>query len=146
MTRKAIEEAIPHRGPMLLVDEIVTIKKGRILCRKTFRDDEYFFQGHYPDHPLVPGVILCECAMQAGGILLSNEADGLEGVPVATRMNQVRFRRMVRPGETIDIEVRLRERLANAFFLDATVRCDGKAAVRFEFACTLAPVDSDLQP
>ncbi|HEV7221548.1 MAG TPA: hypothetical protein VGN42_02545, partial [Pirellulales bacterium] len=59
-------------------------------------------------------------------------------VPVATRMNDVRFKRIVRPGETIDIEVDLVERLAGAFFLKAKVSCAGKVAVRFEFACTLA--------
>ncbi|MCH5372876.1 MAG: DUF5714 domain-containing protein, partial [Planctomycetes bacterium] len=58
MTREAIEAAIPHRPPMLLVDEIVRRDERSIVCRKTFRDGEYFFQGHYPGYPLVPGVIL----------------------------------------------------------------------------------------
>ena len=53
MTREAIHAAIPHRGPMLLVDEIVEQSEGRIVCRKTFRADEFFFQGHYPDFPIV---------------------------------------------------------------------------------------------
>ncbi len=57
-------------------------------------------------------------------------------MPVATRMNDVRFKRMVRPGETIRMEVELTERLADAFFLKAKVTVDGKVAVRFEFACT----------
>ena len=61
------------------------------------------------------------------------------GVPVATRMNNVRFKRMVKPGETIEIEVELVEQLADAFFLKAKVTCEGKMAVRLEFACTLAP-------
>ena len=63
-------------------------------------------------------------------------ADGK--VPVATRMNDVRFKRMVRPGETIRMEVELIERLADAFFLKAKVTVDGQVAVRFEFACTAA--------
>ena len=83
MNRQTIEDAIPHRGPMLLVDEIIECEDNHIICRKTFRDDEFFFQGHYPGFPLVPGVILCECAMQAGGILLAKMLDGAEGVPVA---------------------------------------------------------------
>ena len=61
-------------------------------------------------------------------------------VPVATRMNDVRFKRMVRPGETIDLEVELVERLADAFFLKAKVSVAGAVAARFEFACTLAPL------
>ncbi|MDZ4818730.1 MAG: 3-hydroxyacyl-ACP dehydratase FabZ family protein [Planctomycetota bacterium] len=139
MTIDQIHAAIPHRAPFLLVDEIVSQTADAIECRKTFRADEYFFAGHYPDYPITPGVLLCEAAMQAGAILLSQHVTGDdERVPVATRMNDVRFKRIVRPGETVDISVKLRERLADAFFLDAKVSCGGKLAVRFEFACTLA--------
>ena len=73
MTLKTIQDAIPHRAPMLLLDEVVEQTEDTIICRKTFREDEYFFQGHYPGAPLVPGVILCEVAMQAGAVLLSGE-------------------------------------------------------------------------
>ena len=140
MTRKEIEAAIPHRAPMLLVDEIVEREDERLVCRKTFRDDEFFVQGHYPGFPLVPGVILCECAMQAGAVLLSQMVQDMDGVPVVTRVNDVKFRRMVRPGETIEIDVQLKERLASAFFLNARVSCEGKVAARLEFACTIADV------
>lgn len=130
--------AIPHRPPMLLVDEIISRDEKQIVCAKTFRDGEYFFQGHYPGFPLVPGVILCEAAMQAGAILLSSYAQEGEGVPVATRLSDVKFKKMIRPGDTIRMEVELTERLANTFFLTAKVTCDGKVAVRFDFACTMA--------
>jgi 3-hydroxyacyl-[acyl-carrier-protein] dehydratase len=136
-----IHAAIPHREPFLLIDEIVSRTDTRIVCRKRFAGDEGFYAGHYPHFPLTPGVLLCEAAMQAGAVLLSASipADG-NSVPVATRMNDVRFKRPVRPGETIEIEVELTERLADAFFLKAKVTCDGKVAVRFEFACALMPV------
>jgi 3-hydroxyacyl-[acyl-carrier-protein] dehydratase len=139
MTRQAILAAIPHRDPFLLLDEILQQGESRIVCRKRFTGDEYFFAGHYPQFPLVPGVILCEAAMQAGAVLLSRFMDSQSGgVPVATRMNDVRFKQMVRPGDTIEIEVDLTERLSNAFFLAAKVSVCGKVAVRFEFACTQA--------
>jgi 3-hydroxyacyl-[acyl-carrier-protein] dehydratase len=139
MSRAEILAAIPHRDPFLLVDEIVARTDNRIVCRKTFTGAEYFFAGHYPGHPLVPGVILCEAAMQAGAILLSSQLAETSGrVPVATRMNDVRFKRMVRPGETIEMEIELTERLATAFFLKAKVTVEGSVAVRFEFACTAA--------
>jgi 3-hydroxyacyl-[acyl-carrier-protein] dehydratase len=138
MNQDQIQAAIPHRLPMLLVDEVVEQDESRIVCRKTFRPDEFFFQGHYPGHPLVPGVILCESAMQAGAVLLAKFVQGTEGVPVATRLNEVKFKRMIRPGDTIQIEVTLQERLADAFFMQAKVTCDGKLAVRFDFACTIA--------
>ena len=140
MSLDRIHAAIPHREPFLLVDEIIEESDDRIRCRKHFTGEEYFFAGHYPDFPLVPGVILCEAAMQAGAILLSRHiAAGSGGVPVATRMNDVRFKQMVRPGETIDIDVQLTERLANAFFLKAKVSSGGKTAVTFDFACTVVP-------
>jgi 3-hydroxyacyl-[acyl-carrier-protein] dehydratase len=143
MSLAQIHAAIPHREPFLLVDEIVDWTDGRIVCRKTFRGDEFFYQGHYPHFPLTPGVLLCEAGMQAGAILLSKHVPVTnEGVPVATRLNDVRFKRMVRPGETIDIEVDLVERLADAFFLKAKVSCEGKVAARFEFACAIAFVDT----
>lgn len=139
MPDQAIYDAIPHREPFLLVDEIVRQSDSTIECTKVFTGREDFFAGHYPGFPLVPGVLLCEAAMQCGGILLSKHlADTPGRVPVATRMNDVRFKRMVRPGETIRMEVELVERLADAFFLKAKVTVDGKVAVRFEFACTAA--------
>ena len=145
MNRADIEAAIPHRPPMLLVDEVAECTAERIVCRKTFRADEFFFQGHYPGHPLVPGVILCECAMQAGAILLAAAMRDAPGVPVATRLNDVKFKRMVRPGETIQVEVKLQERLATAYYLRAKVSCGGKLAVGFDFACTVAQPNGDSQ-
>src|SRR5687768_171372 len=123
---------------MLLVDEVVEQDDQHIVCSKRFRADEYFFQGHYPGFPIVPGVILCEAAMQAGAILLSQFVQAGQGVPVATRLNDVKFKKMIRPGDLIQMEVHLSERMADAFFLSAKVTCDGKLAVRFDFACTMA--------
>jgi 3-hydroxyacyl-[acyl-carrier-protein] dehydratase len=139
--RQPIYEAIPHREPFLLVDEVVERDDRRIVCTKTFTGEEEFFAGHYPGRPLVPGVLLCEAAMQAGAVLLSGQLARAEGrVPVATRMNDVRFKRIVLPGETVRLEVELTERLADAFFLKAKVTVDGHVAVRFEFACTAAAI------
>jgi 3-hydroxyacyl-[acyl-carrier-protein] dehydratase len=139
MSRQEILDAIPHREPFLLVDEIVERDDSRIVCTKVFTGDEDFFAGHFPGFPMVPGVLLCEAAMQCGAILLARHMDPEAGkLPVATRMNDVKFKRIVRPGETIRMEVDLVERLADAFFLKAKATVEGKVAVRFEFACTAA--------
>ena len=136
-----ILDAIPHRPPFLLVDRLVERSETRLVAEKTFTGSEEFFAGHYPEFPLVPGVLLCEAAMQCGAILLSRQMAEAPGkMPVATRMNEVKFKRMVRPGETIRMEVELTERLSDAFFLKAKVTVDGKVAVRFEFACTATTV------
>ncbi|MBP89707.1 MAG: beta-hydroxyacyl-ACP dehydratase [Planctomycetaceae bacterium] len=132
-----ITSAIPHRPPMLLVDEIIEQTDDAIVCRKSFRAEEFFFRGHYPEKPIVPGVILCEAGMQAGAILLSKFVEEGSGVPVATRLNDVKFKRMVKPGDTIEMSVKLNERLGDAFFLQAKVTCNEKLAVRFDFACTM---------
>ncbi|MAT68992.1 MAG: beta-hydroxyacyl-ACP dehydratase [Planctomycetaceae bacterium] len=145
MPSQQILAAIPHRPPFLLVDEVVEQTAERIVCRKTFTGDEFWFQGHYPDYPLTPGVLLCEAAMQAGAVLLSEitkaaqAGDVPDGVPVATRLNNVQFRQFVRPGDTIEIAVDLTEQLSNAYFMKGRVTVAGKLAVRCEFACTVAP-------
>jgi len=139
MSLEAIKAAIPHREPFLLLDEIVEQTDSRIVCRKRFSGEEFWYAGHYPDFPLTPGVLLCEAAMQAGAVLLAQfpvETPG--GVPVATRMNNVKFRNMVRPGDTIEMDVELVDRMADAFFLKAAVTVGGKTAVTFDFACKLA--------
>ncbi len=138
MTLEAIKRAIPHREPFLLIDEIVEQTEDRIVCRKKFTGDEFWYQGHYPHFPITPGVLLCEAAMQAGAVLLSKHvADDSAAVPVATRANNVQFKKMVLPGDTVLIETTLEEQLSNAFFLKARVTVDGKVATRFDFACTL---------
>ncbi len=161
MNTKEIEQYIPHRSPMLLVDEIVSRTEEKIVCRKTFHQDEFFVQGHFPGQPIVPGVIQCECCLQAGAILLS--ADTMRGtgtretdppsdseqvttsspsteglVPVATRMDAVKFKRMVRPGDTVEIQVVLKERISNAYFLTGKMLLNGKLATRLDFACSIA--------
>jgi 3-hydroxyacyl-[acyl-carrier-protein] dehydratase len=139
MSQEQILAAIPHRPPFLLVDEIVEQTNAKIVGLKRFTGEEDFFKGHYPEFPLVPGVLLCEAAMQCGAVLLSQFVAGdNKKVPVATRMNDIRFKRMVRPGETIRMEIELIERLADAFFLKAKVTVENQIVVRFEFACTMA--------
>lgn len=126
---------------MLLVDEIVSQADDQIVCRKTIHPDEYFLQGHYPSFPVVPGVILVESCMQAGAILVAPLSTGMEGIPVVTRINDVKFKRMVRPGETITLEAQLKERMGTAFFLKAKVTCEGKLAASFEYACSIAKTE-----
>jgi 3-hydroxyacyl-[acyl-carrier-protein] dehydratase len=140
MSREEIERAIPHREPFLLIDEIVEESENHIVCRKTYTGSEFWYPGHYPGFPLTPGVILCESAMQAGAVLLARiVADNPDSLPVVSRMNKVKFKNMVRPGDTVTLDVRLTDKMAGAYFMSAQVLKDGKLAVTFDFACKLAP-------
>ena len=140
MSLEAIKTAIPHREPFLLIDEIVEQSEKRIVCRKRFTGDEFWYRGHYPEFPITPGVLLCEAAMQAGAVLLAKVvADNPDLVPVVSRMNHVKFKTMVRPGDTVTLDVELTEKLAGAFFLAATVKKGDITAVTFDFACKMAP-------
>lgn len=138
MSRDAIRAAIPHREPFLLVDEIVEQSDSRIVCRKRFTGDEFWYAGHYPDFPLTPGVLLCEAAMQAGAVLLAKLTAGMEGVPVVTRLNNAKFKAMVRPGDTVTLEVELKDQLSGAFYLDARIKNGDTTCVTFDFVCKLA--------
>lgn len=137
MDQEAIGQLIPHRPPMLLLDRVVEQRSEELWAEKTFRHDEFFFSGHYPDFPLVPGVILCECAAQAAAVLLAGRVGDQPGVPVLTRLNDARFKRMVRPGDTLSIHVKLDEQIRQAFFLSATAKVGGDVAVRLNLACML---------
>ncbi len=133
-----IQNLIPHRKPMLLVDEVIEQTEKRIVCRKTFSAEDFFLQGHFPGFPLVPGVILCECCLQSGAILLSQFTPNDGSVPVATRIDGAKFKRMVRPGETIEMDVTLNEVVSTAYFMTGKVTVDGKLAARLDFACSVA--------
>ena len=139
-----IEQCIPHRAPFLWLDEVVDLSENRIHARKYLDPNLDVFRGHYPHYPVLPGVLQCEMAFQAAAVLISKLGAVDEGqVPVVTRLNNVKFRRMLRPGKTVDIEVVLTERLSKAFFLTGKVSVDGQTATRLEFACTATEVETD---
>ncbi len=146
MSRDVIMQAIPHRDPFLFVDRIVEIDDKKILCEKTFSGNEAFFQGHYPDYPLVPGVLLCEAALQTGAVFLSQkmetDAKKWDGkMPVVAKMSDIRFRQEVRPGQTIRMMVELEDFYANAFQMTGTVTVSEKLAVKLKF--TVMMVDKN---
>jgi 3-hydroxyacyl-[acyl-carrier-protein] dehydratase len=136
---EAIQRLIPHRPPFLWIDEVVSIDDRRIVARKRIDPELDVFRGHYPAFPVLPGVLQLEAAFQAGAILIARLAPPTpEAVPVVTRVNNVQFRQLVRPGDVLDIEVELSERLANAFFLKGKTQVNGKVTARLEFACAMA--------
>jgi len=98
MNREEIKKILPHREPMLLIDE-VELDGDVAVGKYTVKGDEYFLQGHYPGNPIVPGVILCEMMAQSSCLLV--QADGEKFTPFFTGLNNVKFKNKVIPGDTI---------------------------------------------
>ena len=97
MDREAIKKIIPHREPMLLIDE-VELADGLATGSYTVRGDEFFLQGHFPGNPVVPGVILCEMMAQSACLLINKQG---AFTPYFTKLDKVKFRQKVKPGDTI---------------------------------------------
>ncbi len=137
MDLEQIKACIPHREPFIWIDEVLELEQNSIHATKYLSPDLDLFQGHYPDFPILPGVIQCEMAMQAAAILISKKhIVDAENVPVATRLNNVKFKHMIRPGDTANIYVEMTERLSNAFYLTGKVVVDGQVTTRLDFAVT----------
>jgi 3-hydroxyacyl-[acyl-carrier-protein] dehydratase len=103
----AIQRILPHRYPFLLVDRIIEYVPGeRIVGLKQVTINEHFFQGHYPEMPVMPGVLIVEAMAQVGAVYaLSQMKDGGEKLPLFSGIDNARFRRPVTPGDTLIIEV-----------------------------------------
>lgn len=136
MTQEEIKNFLPHREPMLLVDSLeeenVTSDNGEVTRYAVgvyhVRGDEFFLQGHFPDYPVVPGVILCEMMAQSCALLLRDEMRGKH--PFYTGIDNVRFKHQVRPGDTITLRSTITERRHSLIFAKAEALVDGKLCCR----------------
>lgn len=132
MNREEIKKILPHREPMLLIDDVEEVD-GVAIGHYTVRGDEYFLQGHFPDNPIVPGVILCEILAQSACVLLKDTME--EGkIPVYTGLDKVRFRVPVRPGDTIETRCVIKKAKAPFYFAEGTASVKGKRCVSAEFS------------
>ncbi|MBL8861505.1 MAG: beta-hydroxyacyl-ACP dehydratase [Planctomycetes bacterium] len=144
-SRAEIEALIPHRDPFLFVDRIVARSADRIVTEWDVSRDLGAFRGHYPGYPVLPGVLISEFTFQSAACLFASGAEPSVqpgSVPVLTRIEDARFRRVVRPGETLRAEVEVVERLGPARYCKASVTCDGATVVRLRFTvaeAALAP-------
>jgi 3-hydroxyacyl-[acyl-carrier-protein] dehydratase len=130
-----ILNAIPHREPFLFVDKIIEQTETSIKTQKTADADSAFFKGHYPDYPIMPGVLICEAVFQAGAILMSGKSDKVEGqIPVVARMNNVKFKRGVFPGDVLEVYVASKETVGQAHYMVGKVTVDSRTVLVLEFA------------
>jgi 3-hydroxyacyl-[acyl-carrier-protein] dehydratase len=145
MDVEAIMARIPHRYPLLLVDRILELEPGRrIVGLKNVSANEPFFQGHFPGHPIMPGVLVVEAMAQVGGVLASC-LPGSEGhIAYFAAIDRCRFRRPVRPGDQLITEavvLRARSRIGQ---MQATGRVDGVVVAEGVFTYSMAPLDRGL--
>lgn len=132
MNREEIKKLLPHREPMLLVDFAERTDDGRALGKYTVRGDEFFLQGHFPDNPVVPGVILCEIMAQTCCVLFSGDSNGK--TPYYTGLDKVRFRRRVTIGDTIEIECSITKQKGPFCFASGKCTVNGETAVSADFS------------
>ena len=139
-----IRSLIPHRYPFLLVDRIVDldIEAKRIVGVKNVTVNEPFFQGHFPGHPVMPGVLVLEALAQAGGLLtqLSTAAgDPQTETFYLVKVDNAKFSRMVVPGDKLELEVELKRRIRNMAQYAGIARVDGEQVACAEILCAAAP-------
>ncbi len=130
LVKADIEKIIPHREPFLLIDEVLEIVPGkRIKALKHVRPEEYFFKGHFPGNPIMPGVLLVEAIAQAGAISILILPENKGQIVLFAGIDKARFKRIVRPGDDILIEAEITD------FRRNIGRAKGNATVNGELAC-----------
>ena len=139
-----IYDAIPHRPPFLWVDSIISSDAKSLATEKYIDPELDFFKGHYPGNPIMPGVLLCEAVFQTGALFMSRMLQTPESsvsektkTPVLTRISKAKFKREVKPGEMIRIQVTLNENIGNVWFFKGKVMVEDQVAVKVEFGCAL---------
>lgn len=139
-----ILKKLPHRYPILLVDRVLEIEKGkRIRAIKNVSINEPFFQGHFPNRPVMPGVLMLEALAQAAA-LLSFETIGAEldddMVVYFVGIDGARFKRVVEPGDQLTLEASIERAKAGIYKYKARASVDGETAVEAELMCTMRKV------
>ncbi len=124
-----ITELLPHRDPFLFVDELLEVTEKRIVGQKTFNADLPFFAGHFPQYPVVPGVVLVESMAQCGGAGVRSSGVLGESLFFLASISTVKFRRQVRPDETVRMEIE------NLRISPRMIKQRGTAMVGDEVAC-----------
>ncbi|MFP7753672.1 3-hydroxyacyl-ACP dehydratase FabZ family protein [Thermodesulfobacteriota bacterium B35] len=149
MDRQFIRARIPHRPPFLWLDRVLALDGTSIRAEKEIAPDLELFRGHYPDYPIMPGVLLCEAVFQAGALLIGEQmrlhGTAPAGVPVLSRIQGARFKREVRPGDRIEVRADLLEQVGPAWFLKGSVRVRGRVALQVRFSCTLRKAERQAE-
>ena len=136
-----IMSILPHRYPFLLIDRVIEMeRKQRIVAIKNVTANEPQFTGHFPDYPIMPGVMTIEAMAQAGGALLLTEIpDRDDKLMVFTGIDEARFRKAIVPGDQLRIEVTVINWRSRAVKMQGVCTVDGKVAAEATITCQLVP-------
>ena len=127
--RAEIEEILPHRRPFLLLDEVLVLEPGtRVVARKTVREEDC--AGHFPGNPIMPGVLMVEALAQAGAVAVLSEEENRGKLALFAGIDDVRFKRVVRPGDELTLECEIDQVRGPVGRGKAKATVDGKLAVR----------------
>lgn len=132
MNREEIMKILPHRNSMLLLDEAV-VEDGTAHGKYTVKGTEFFLDGHFPDNPIVPGVILCEILAQSACVLLTDMGEGRK-TTLYTGLDKVKFKNPVRPGDTFETSCKIVRARPPFYFCEGEGRVDGKLCLKAEFS------------
>lgn len=135
MNRDELRNYLPHREPMLLVDEIDIDHDGVCHSKYRIREDEFFCQGHFPGNPIVPGVIQCEIMAQSCALLVKDEIQGK--TTLYTGIEKARFKNPVRPGDLCEITARLVRKRTSLFCCEAELYVAGNLCCKGELSFAL---------
>jgi len=106
--KEQIKEIIPHRDPFLLIDEVNEIEVGkRVVATKYIKEDDFWFKGHFPEHPVTPGVLMVEMLAQAGCVAMLSLPENKGKLGFFAGIDKVKFKRQVVPGDTLKLEVEI---------------------------------------
>lgn len=133
MNIEEIKKILPHRDSMLLLDEVNINEEGKAIGLKYIAGDEWFLNGHFPDNPVVPGVILCEILAQSVCILLPSQSLN-KGTPFFTGLDKVRFKSPVKPGDKFVTECEIVNQKYPFFFAKGKGYVDNKLCISAEFS------------
>ena len=135
----AIRKILPHRYPMLLVDRILELEDDRIVGIKNVSSNEPFFDGHFPDFPVMPGVMIIEAMAQVAGVqVLSTIPDRATKLVLLASVEEAKFRKPVRPGDQLLIEMTLLKRKASLAKMSGTAKVDGAIVAEAIMMCVLS--------
>lgn len=139
MKREEIKQIIPHREPMLLVDE-AHVEENVAVAYYTIRENDFFTQGHFPGNPIVPGVILCEMMAQGSALLLKDELEGK--LTLYAGLDNVRFKHQVKPGDTVVTHSTITGRKGPLIVVEAEARVNNEMCCKGKLSFMLIDKES----